>query len=285
MEFSALKCNRLAKDRQMDEVFLPTSGLWLMFALGLRHGLDPDHIAMIDNMTYRLAARPSRIVAWSGTLFALGHGLAVTAIAVALGAFAGGLALPAALRLLLDWLPTALLLLVGTLNLRELLAPGAYRPRGWKTGLLPQRLRDSSHPLSIVLVGVVFALVFDTATQAAAWGYAAKAGGGAQMALLAGLCFTAGMVITDTADSRLVTRLLRGDARRAGAYRRGVGWAVVLMSYAMAAYEIGVYFQPGAELDDLAMSIIGGTLLAAVLAACVLPGKRTGLPSLIKEKP
>ncbi|HEX8404264.1 MAG TPA: hypothetical protein VF670_06575 [Duganella sp.] len=270
----------------MDTALLPIPGLSLMFMLGLRHGFDPDHIAIIDSMAYRALAERPRLAPWTGTLFALGHGLAVTAIAVVLGAFAGGIALAPALRALLDWLPTLLLILVGTLNLRDLLSvqPGAhaYRPKGWKTLFLPLRLRDSSHPLAMFGTGVLFALVFDTATQAAAWGYAATANAGSATALVAGLAFTAGMVVTDSADGRLMVRLLRGACGQAdaavSAYRRRIGWTVVLMSYAMALYQITTMLRPDAELDELAFTALGCALFAGLLIACaLLARKRAGV--------
>lgn len=266
---------------------LPTSGLSLMFMLGLRHGFDPDHIAMIDSLAYRSLEERPRLAPWMGTLFALGHGLAVTAIAVALGAFAGELAVPDMVRTTLDWLPTLLLILVGTLNLRALLRPQAYRPQGWKTPFIPAAMRDSSHPLAIVLVGVLFALVFDTATQAAAWGYAMAASGGGKAALMAGLAFTAGMVITDTADGRLMLRLLRHASGRSGAgvYRRRVGWGVVLVSYAMAAYSIATHYWPQAELGDLGLTVAGSALvLAVLLAGAWLARRRQDTPSPLTQE-
>lgn len=254
----------------MEAALLPIPGLSLMFMLGLRHGFDPDHIAIIDSMAYRALGERPRLAPWTGTLFALGHGLAVTVIAVALGAFSSGIALPAWLRTILDWLPTLLLMLVGTLNLRDLLRQRAYRPRGWKTFFMPRRLRNSSHPLTIFGTGVLFALVFDTATQAAAWGYAATANAGSAAALVAGLAFTAGMVVTDSADGRLMVRLLRGTSGQAAAaaYRRGIGWTVVLMSYGMALYQIATALRPDIELDDLAFTVVGCALFASLLVAC-----------------
>ena len=53
--------------------------LTLAVALGLRHGVDPDHLAAIDGLS-RL--RPSR---WNGVLFAIGHGILVTLLAVGVG--------------------------------------------------------------------------------------------------------------------------------------------------------------------------------------------------------
>lgn len=265
---------------------LAVPGIWLMFALGLRHGFDPDHIAMIDGMACQTLAERPRLAPWIGTLFALGHGLTVTAVAVALGALAGGFTVPPALRLVLDWLPTALLLLVGTLNLRGLVSRRPYRMRGWKSGFLPRRLANSAHPLAIFATGILFALVFDTATQAAAWGYAATASSGSGTALAAGLVFTAGMVVTDTVDGRVMAQLLRHASNGAQAYRRWLGAIVVLMSYSMAAYQIGTQLHVGEELDGLAMSAIGGALFFAAIIAYYMIRRRARVDhELTQEHP
>src|ERR1700756_2092088 len=62
----------------------------LAYSLGLRHGLDPDHIAAIDNVTRRLMQEGKRPVA-AGFFFALGHSAVVFvasgAVALAAGAF------------------------------------------------------------------------------------------------------------------------------------------------------------------------------------------------------
>lgn len=263
----------------MDIDFTSLTGLSLMLVLGLRHGFDPDHVAIIDAMVYRrMGARPHG-AGWTGTLFALGHGLTVTAIAVALGAFAGHLDLPDAIEGLLAHLPVALLILVGSLNLYSLLGAQPYRPWGWKSRLIPARLRDSSHPLAIVGVGIVFALVFDTATQAAAWGYAASTHGGASMALLAGLSFTAGMVVTDSLDAHLMARLLRrtGGREDASRYRRKVGWVIVVLSFGMAAYAIATHAAPDLEAGDTALTAAGLTLFAVLLCACLMQARQCSL--------
>src|ERR1700751_6321249 len=48
----------------------------LAYSLGLRHGLDPDHIAAIYNVTRRLMQEGKRPVA-AGFFFALGHSTGV----------------------------------------------------------------------------------------------------------------------------------------------------------------------------------------------------------------
>jgi high-affinity nickel-transport protein len=243
-----------------------------MFALGIRHGFDPDHIAMIDNMAYQglefSRDVEQKVTRWIGTLFALGHGLTVTVIAVILGSLAGSFSIPSVITKILDWLPVALLILVGTRNLHDLLKNSSYKVVGWKTPFVPQRLKDSSHPLAIFGVGVIFALVFDTATQAAAWGYAASAHSNALMPLMVGLAFTAGMVITDTVDGWLMVRLLRQVSHQTEAitYRRIVGWIVVLLSYGMALYTIARRLSPTLEVSDTMATLAGAALVFGLLS-------------------
>jgi high-affinity nickel-transport protein len=238
-----------------------------MFVLGLRHGLDPDHIACIDGLTWRTLERNKRLAPWVGTLFALGHGLLVTAIAIGVSRLSHAVAVPAPVVVFFTWVPTALLLLVGTLNLRRLLrADCAFQPGGWKLGLIPARLRNHSSPLAIVLIGVLFATVFDTATQASAWGYVAANQGGSLAALAAGLMFTVGMVITDSVDGRLLCRIVgRADSAQAcRRYRRTLGWLIVCLSYGVALYNLAKELVPSVELGDAAYSGLGCALLMAV---------------------
>ena len=252
----------------MDAELLSFSGLVLMFVLGLRHGLDPDHIACIDGLTWRALNHEQQHAHWIGTLFAIGHGLLVTGIAVGVSQFTRSLSVPDAVVTVFGWIPTALLLLVGTLNLRLLMRKDpSYVPTGWKLKLIPQRLRNHSSPWAVVVIGVLFATVFDTATQASAWGYvASNKGGGLIAAFLAGIVFTLGMIITDTLDGRLICRISRGtDGQAAGRrYRRTLGWLIVAISYGVAAYNVGKALIPAIELDEVAFSVTGFALMAVM---------------------
>jgi len=67
-------------------------GLCLMFVLGLRHALNPGHVAVIDNIVFRTADARPRMAAWTGTFFALGHSLSVAVVAVGVSLEAGGFA-------------------------------------------------------------------------------------------------------------------------------------------------------------------------------------------------
>jgi len=252
------------------------SGLLLMLLLGLRHGLDPDHIACIDGLTWRAMQHDHRHAPWVGTLFAVGHGLLVTLIAVAVSQVGRAFDVPGSLAQTFQWAPTALLLLVAFLNLRQLLGSGAqYGSANFKLRMLPAWLSNHAAPWSIVLTGALFAAVFDTATQASAWGYVAgNQGGRALAALAAGLVFTLGMGVTDTIDGHLLWRLGRDAGRRQAAqkFRRILGWFVVAISCGVAAYNVGVALVPRFELDDLAFSATGFTLVALVAAMSLLWG-------------
>lgn len=260
----------------METELTSLTGLILMFVLGLRHGLDPDHIACIDGLTWRaLSHDPDHGYApWIGSLFALGHGLLVTSIAVGVSKLTHLVLVPDVVVQVFGWIPTLLLLLVGTMNLRLLLlSQSAYAPTGWKLKLIPQRLRNHSSPWAVVLIGILFATVFDTATQASAWGYvASNSGGGMLAALGAGIVFTFGMIITDTIDGRLICRINRSTKGQAAGqrYRRTLGWLIVGISYGVAAYNICKAAFPEVELGDFAFSLVGLFLIGVMLVVLAL---------------
>lgn len=251
----------------MNTELISITGFVLMFVLGLRHGLDPDHIACIDGMTWRALNHGHGNALWVGTLFALGHGLLVTAIAVGVSQLSQKISVSDRVVVIFEWVPTVLLLFVGTLNLQQLLWGGQqYQPIGWKLKLIPKRLRNNSSPWAIVLVGVLFATVFDTATQASAWGFVASSKGGFIAALGAGLVFTLGMMIIDTLDGRLLCHIIKGiDGQDAGRrFRRTLGWLIVTISYGVAGYNIGKALIPTIELDEMAYSLTGFSLVTVI---------------------
>jgi high-affinity nickel-transport protein len=235
------------------------SGMMLLFLLGLRHGFDPDHIALIDGVSVRYTATKPALAKWTGTLFALGHGAVVTSIAVMLSRFSHAWNFPSIVWHVLDWIPGILLLIVGILNLRMLLVKPNYRPKGWKTFFVPAKLKESSHPLAIVATGVLFALVFDTNTQAAAWAYTATAQLSTVTALLLGISFSIGMIITDTLDSRILYLLMLQSTTTNSVlhYRRRIGWIVVFISLFVGGYKLFENLMPARALPDRTLTLIG----------------------------
>ena len=259
------------------ETTIPATALGLVFVLGLRHGLDPDHIAVVDNLTFRAAEDRPALAPWVGTLFALGHSISVGIVAIMVSLFAGFFQVPAWISGSVDWLVIGLLLLVGILNLRALLRTEPYRPIGWRQGLVPRALRETTHPAGIIAIGMIFGLVFDTVTQAAAWGAAASASGGLWGTLTVVGVFAAGMMISDTADSQIVARLLRSNAdpARVRYYRRSVGWIIVALSFGMAIYMLLGMAGILIELPDFWFTTLGVAMALSVILILGLMRNKT----------
>lgn len=244
------------------------SALWLMFVLGLRHALDPDHIAVIDNIVFRTVDQRPGQATWTGTFFALGHSLSVAVVAIGVSLVADAFALPDWASPMIDTAVVALLVIVGTLNLRALLRRDAYVPVGWRAGFIPKRLHGSTHPLAVVAIGVIFGMVFDTATQAAAWGAAATTRGGTTAVLMIVASFAAGMMLADTLDSQIVARLLRSAspaAQTVQRYRRAVGWLVVTLSFGTAALALADMAGVHAVLSDTTFTAMGVGAASAII--------------------
>ena len=88
----------------------------LVFVLGMRHGLDADHLVAIDGLTRLNASANPWLARRCGALFSLGHGIIVMLTAVAVALFAQHFTLPPWLADLGVWLSIALLLALGVLN-------------------------------------------------------------------------------------------------------------------------------------------------------------------------
>lgn len=235
------------------------SGILLMLMLGLRHGFDPDHIAIIDGVSVRYASSKPMLAKWTGTLFALGHGSVVTCIAVMISSISHGWNFPKMVWDVLDWLPGILLIVVGLMNLRMLTGGRVFKPKGLKLFFVPKRLKNSSNPMAIVLIGILFAMVFDTNTQAAAWAYTATTHLSTWNALLLGFSFSCGMITTDTLDSRILfTLMLRSaDNQSVLNYRRKLGWIIVIISLLVGTYKLIVHLLPFIELQEKVLTMIG----------------------------
>ena len=185
--------------------------LTLAVALGLRHGVDPDHLAVIDGLS-RL--RPSR---WNGVLFAIGHGLLVTLLAVGVGGLLARSIGPCA-----PWL----LILLGVINLWRLRKPVTHRHRGLS------RIAQTS-PL---LLGILFGAGFETASQLSALVLAADIN-----PWILGIMFSAGMMLVDGTDGYLASRTQSqaiAGRRRALRASRALGIFVVLFSFSLGSAEL-----------------------------------------------
>ena len=207
----------------------------LAYAFGLRHAFDADHISAIDNTTRKLLQEGKKPLG-VGFFFSLGHSTVVFLIALALGfatqfvvsnVISANGELKSVGGLIGTGVSGIFLLLIGILNLIILLdiirlfrrmRAGAYdRPSlehelvagGLLTRLFGRLFRLITHSWQMYLVGFLFGLGFDTASEISF--LAVSAGAAAQhipiYALISlPLIFAAGMSLMDTADGAFMAR-------------------------------------------------------------------------------
>jgi high-affinity nickel-transport protein len=205
----------------------------LAWVFGLRHAVDADHIAAIDNVVRKLMHENRRPLD-AGFFFALGHSTIVVAASIATALTAAalqtwfddfktiGTAVSAVLLLLIAFANLAILrgvwrnlrLVSGGGRIEALDAPltaGGVLARLFRP--LFRAVRQSWHMYPL---GFLFGLGFDTATEIGVLGISATQaaqGMSPWQTLVFPALFTAGMALVDTADSMLMV----------GAY----GWAFV----------------------------------------------------------
>src|SRR3954470_13273714 len=252
---------------------LPTHWLSLVavvFLLGLKHGLDPDHLAAIDGLTRFNAERHPKLSRWSGLLFSAGHGVVVTIVAIVVATVATEWRAPEWLGHAGVWISIAFLTLLGTANLLavvrtprgELVQPVGVRSR------LFQRLTRAEHPVLIAAVGAAFALSFDTISQAVLFSVTGSHLAGWLFAATLGLVFTAGMMATDALNGLWVSHLVRSADGRAAVASRVMSFAVGSLALAIAALAAARYALPSvdARLEGWGIAISAAIVVAIVAA-------------------
>jgi high-affinity nickel-transport protein len=212
---------------------------FLAYSFGLRHAVDADHIAAIDNVTRKLMQQGKRPVA-VGLMFSLGHSTIVVAGSIAIAATALALQhrIDAAREIggVIGTLVSALFLFgIAILNLvvlqsvlRSFMRVRRGEPyveedfdlllgnRGFLSRLFRPMFNLIRCSWHMYPLGVLFGLGFDTATEIGLLGIsAAEASKGLSIAsiLVFPVLFAAGMSLVDSTDNILML----------GAY----GWAFV----------------------------------------------------------
>jgi high-affinity nickel-transport protein len=202
----------------------------LAYGLGLRHAVDADHIAAIDNVTRKLMQDGKRPVA-VGFFFSLGHStivvLASLAIAVTAMAFRGefeafrsiggvvGTLVSAAFLLAIAAMNFVILAAIARTFLR-VKAGGRYVEedldmllvgRGLLARLFRPLFRMIRASWQMYLLGFLFGLGFDTATEIGLLGISAAQGSNGLLLwsiMVFPALFAAGMMLIDTADGILM---------------------------------------------------------------------------------
>jgi high-affinity nickel-transport protein len=253
----------------------------VVLLLGMRHGFEADHLAAIDGLACHNAGQRPRLARLSGVLFSLGHGLVVIAVALGVSLLAQAWRAPQWLDSVGVWVSVVVLMLLALVNIAAVLkTPGdeAAHLVGWRSGAFARLLR-AGHPLTVVGVGVVFALSFDTLSQAALFAMTAAAYGGWHTALLLGGVFTAGMLLTDGANGWLVWRLIHHSDRSARVASRAVALAVSGVGLLTAGLALATHFVPAAQLWAEGKELWFGGAVVAIVIASFLVGQRLANPA------
>lgn len=199
----------------------------LAYTLGLRHGVDADHICAIDNTTRKLLQQNKRPYT-VGTWFSLGHSTIVMGMLVALvlaarwilsnvptfestgnligtAVSAGFLYIIAFINLLIFFEIYAIFrkLRTGALDQQQL--EDQLNNRGFMNRYFNYLFKLVNEPWQIYPIGVLFGLGFDTATEVTLIAVTVTVGTAATgfplwMVLVLPFLFTCGMVLTDTSD-------------------------------------------------------------------------------------
>ncbi|KAF3997065.1 HoxN/HupN/NixA family nickel/cobalt transporter [Glaciimonas immobilis] len=203
---------------------------FLAYSLGLRHAVDADHIAAIDNVTRKLMQDGQQPVA-VGFFFSLGHStvvlLASVVIAATASALTGQLEQFKVIGSIVGTLISAFfLIIIGIINLmvfrsiykafQHIRKGGEFIPEDFdlllnSRGLLARLFRPMFAMISrswhMYPLGFLFGLGFDTATEVGLLGIAAtQATNGIPIwsILVFPVLFAAGMSLVDTLDGTLM---------------------------------------------------------------------------------
>ena len=252
----------------------------LAFILGLRHGFDADHLAVIDGLTRRNIARRPTTARFAGALFSLGHGVVVISVALAATAMAARWRTPAWLETSGSIVSIAVLLGLAGLNFSALWRTPhgeLVTPRGFK-GRLFGRLILVERPLAVAAVGVLFALSFDTISQAALFAVLGARFGGAGVILTAALSFVAGMLAMDGLNGLWIARLISRADRTAALASRIMTGAVSLISLAVGGLLLLELVSPAVSGWSQSRGLLVGALViagaGAAFVAAVGAGRR-----------
>ncbi len=243
------------------------------YGFGLRHAVDPDHIAAIDNTTRKLMQDGQRPVG-VGFFFSLGHSTVVFGLSalIALSAAFVQRHLPQ-MQSLGSVIGTSIsglfLILIALVNIviladihrtwRRVVRGGPYdqkalddylNDRGLIARMLRPMLRVVSRSWHMYPIGFLFGLGFDTASEVGILGITATTALGSQgmpayLILLLPLLFVGGMSLADTTDG--VAML--------GAY----GWAFV-RPVRKLYYNMSITF-----ISVMVAFVVGGIEIAQVL--------------------
>ncbi|MDI2112608.1 HoxN/HupN/NixA family nickel/cobalt transporter [Commensalibacter nepenthis] len=203
----------------------------VIYGLGLRHAVDADHIAAIDNVTRKLMQMNQRPVT-VGFFFAMGHStvvfIAATLVAIAANTLNSFGKFQSVSGIIGTLVSSTFLLAIAIMNIfifisiyktyKRVKAGGKYAEedldillnnRGFLSRLFRPMFKLVTKGWHMFPLGFLFGLGFDTATEVSMFGVsAAQASQGVPMTsiLVFPVLFAAGMSLVDTSDGIMMLK-------------------------------------------------------------------------------
>jgi high-affinity nickel-transport protein len=201
----------------------------VVYGLGMRHAVDADHIAAIDNVTRKLMQMRQRPVS-VGFFFAMGHStvviIAVAAIAAAISQLGNFGAYKNIAGIIETGISSLFLLAIAAMNVaifvsiyksyRRVRGGGTYveedldillNNRGFLSRIFRPMFKLVTKSWHMYPLGFLFGLGFDTATEVAVFGVsAAQVAKGLSVGaiMVFPILFAAGMSLIDTTDGAMM---------------------------------------------------------------------------------
>ena len=300
-------------------LFVPAHSLLLgtavlAYTFGLRHAVDADHICAIDNVTSKLVQEGKRALG-VGFYFSVGHSTVVIALTVLIAATAttikhnlpnlegiGGvvgtlvsasfLFLIAAINafVLVDILRAFRYVKDGGGDFSDRTMRRSFEPRSLFGRLFMPLLRLVSRSRQMYLVGLLFGLGFDTATEVGLLGIAAiEAGKGLPVwsILVFPALFAAGMSLIDTTDGILMLRAYDWafiEPARKMWYNLTITAASVFVAVLVGGSEVAGLLWGKIDAGGLGLAIVCGFvafwLLSVAIYRITRPGERRALSGM-----
>ena len=257
----------------------------VVFLLGLKHGFDADHLATIDGLTRISARQQNPLARFSGALFSLGHGAIVMLIAVAVSLATTHWETPSWLEVSGTWISLGFLTVLGVINIRAAItaAPEEMVPLVGIKSRWFTSLADARSPWMVASVGALFALSFDTVSQAALFSLTAQQFGGLAPALMLGGLFTIGMLVTDAINGLWIARLIARADDLARVASRVMGLAVGGVSLLVAGFAFAKLALPTVDAWSQGKELLFGIAVVLVILVSYLLGRRLALGDTSKD--
>jgi high-affinity nickel-transport protein len=174
------------------------------------------------------------------------------------------------------WVAITFLVWIAVTNLRAVLvaAPGSVVAlvgvKGRVLGGFLARLFQARSGLAVAAVGALFALSFDTFSQAALFAAMAARFGGVANALALGLVFVLGMLATDALNGWWISRLMARADQVAVTASRIMSVAVSGISLLVAGFGITKRVSPAFDAMTEGQELVPGAIVTALIVVSYL---------------